>query len=250
MILKRALGAFALLTLLVLGLAACGDDGGGDDEESTDDSVAETTEDTQEEFDAGGDDEEEEDEGEDNSEEQSTFADDVTEQVTGEISVPEGEPYSGFSLVFNDDESLEASFPDEWEVDGTPDEIVIPGAPLLLGAEDVDEYFNSWEVSGAEVRLWAEGGTDTEAGVNELAAGYENQCEMQPVEDLELEDDFYFGHVIVGLDCGGTETDFVSIAADRDGTGGLVLVNVQITNTADLEALEEVLATFAVTQPG
>lgn len=250
MILKRALAAFALLSLLVVGLAACGDDGGGD-EESTDDSTEETTTTTEEEFDPGTDDGgDEEDEGEENSEEQGTFADDVTEQVTGEISVPEGDPYSGYTLVFNDDESVEASFPDEWEYVGTPDELLVPGAPLLLGATDVEAYPNSWAESGAEVRLLDTTETDTELVVNDLAAVYGDQCDLQPVEELELEDDFYFGHVIVGLDCGETETDYVSIAADRDTSGGLVLVNVQIANTADLEALEEILASFAITLPG
>jgi hypothetical protein len=250
MTLRRALGAFALSLLLAAGLAACGDDGGDEADDTT--TTEEETTTTAEEFDpdAGGDDDE--DEGEENSEEQSTFADDVTEQVTSEISVPEGEPYSGFSLRFNDDESVEASFPDEWDYKGAPDATQIaPGAPLLLGAEDLDTYFSSWLVSGAEVRLIATDVTDTEGVVEEVTETlYGDQCDLQPTEELELEDDFYFGHVVVGLDCGGTETDYVSIAADRDASGGLVLVGVQITNTADLEALEEILATFAITEPG
>ena len=255
MTLRRALGALSLAVLLALGLAACGDDGGDDGDDTTTTTEEETTT-TEEEFDPdaggddGGDEPSGEDEGEENSEEQSTFADDVTEQVTGEISVPEGEPYSGYTLVFNDDQSVEASFPDEWEYLGTPDEILFPGAPLLLGSTDVEAYSSSWAESGAEVRLIATDITDTEAAVEELASVYGDQCELQPVEELELEDDFYFGHVIVGLDCGGTETDYVTIAADRDGTGGLVAVGVQIANTADLEALEEILATFAITEPG
>jgi predicted small lipoprotein YifL len=261
MTMRRALGAFALALLLAVGLAACGDDGGDEAEDTTTTTAEEettTTEEEDEEFDpdAGGDDEEEgedePDEGEENSEEQSTFADDVTEQVTGEIDVPEGTPYSGYTLQFNDDESVEASFPDEWDYLGAPDTTnIAPGAPLLVGSEDIDTYFQSWDVSGAEVRLIATDVTDTQAVVEGVTQDlYGEQCDLQPTEELELEDDFYFGHVVVGLDCGGTETDYVSIAADRDGTGGLVLVGIQIANTADLEALEEILGTFAITQPG
>lgn len=254
MTLKRMLGAFVLLTFLALGLAACGDDGddNGSDDTTDDSTPSEETDTTEEEFEPPDEEEEGEDEGEENSEEQSTFADDVTEQVTNEISVPEGEPYSGYTLVFDDSEIVEASFPDEWEFLGTPDETTIaPGAPLLVGSEDVDSYFSSWAVSGAEVRLIDTDATDTQAVVEGVTEDlYGDQCDLQPTEELELEDDFYFGHVVVGLDCGGTETDYVSIAADRDGTGGLVLVGVQLTTTADLEALEEILASFAITNPG
>jgi hypothetical protein len=259
MTLRRALGAFALSLLLAAGLAACGDDGGDEADDTT--TTEEETTTTAEEFDpdAGGDDEDEpdadEDEGEENSEEQSTFADDVTEQVTSEISVPEGEPYSGFTLQFNDDLSVEASFPDEWEVDGAPDTQLLPGAPMLIGASDLAAYSSSWAESGGEVRLWNTSELDTAAVAEELAGVYQDAagnaaCDVQPTEALELEDDFYFGHVVVGLDCGETETDYVSIAADRDAAGGLVLVGVQIANTADLEALEEILGTFAITEPG
>lgn len=244
MTLRRALGAFALTVLLAAGVAACGDDGGDDPEQTTTTEEATTTTEV-EEFDAGGGDEEEE-------EEQSTFADDVTEQVVGEIDVPFGPAYSGFTRVSNDDGSVHASFPNEWEFEGAPDSTnIAPGAPLLVGSEDMSTYFSSWAVSGAEVRLIATDVTDTESFVVEVTETlYGDQCDLQPVEELELEDDYYFGHVVVALDCGETETDYVSIAADRDATGGLVLVGVQIANTADIEALTEILATFEITQPG
>jgi len=252
MTLRRALGTFTLLTLLSLGLAACGDDGDPADETTTTAEEETTTTSEPDEFDpdaVGGD--EGGDEGEENAEEQSTFADDVTEQVTGEIDVPEGEPYSGYTLVFDDSQIVEAAFPDEWEYLGTPDETLFPGAPLLLGATDTTTYPTSWAVSGAEVRLVATDITDTEAAVEEVAGVYADQCDNLPVEELELEDDFYFGHAIVGLDCGETETDYVTIAADRDGAGnGLVVVGIQIANTADLGALDSILSTFAITEPG
>jgi hypothetical protein len=260
--LRRALGAFALALLLATGLAACGDDGGDEADETTTTTEAEeetTTTTEADEFDpdaGGGDDEEEEgpDEGEENTEEQDDFADDVTEQVTSEISVPTGTPYSGYTLQFNDDRSVEASLPDEWETLGVPEDgSIFPdltGAPRLLGASDIAAYSGSWAESGAEVRLVATDQTDTQLVAEAVAGAYGSQCDVQPTEELELEDDYYFGHVVVGLDCAETETDYVTIAADRDGTGGLVLVNIQIANTADLGALEEILATFAITTPG
>lgn len=242
---SRALrGSLAVLfAFLLLALAACGDD--GDSGDDTDDSTPESTEETVEEFDpdGGGDDEEQSDE------EQSTFADDIEEQVADEISLPSGEPYSGFSEIVDDTGALFVSVPDEWdETDGTPIDDGENRGPALAASSDLDGYFETYDTPGMVFHASFVASLDTEEAAESFTL---DDCDNQPAEELDLEDDFYFGHVVVGLDCAGTDTDFVTIAADRDvsAEGAVVIIQVQLVTTADLEAFEEILATFIVDNP-
>lgn len=232
-----------LFASLLLVLAACGDD--GDSGDDSDDSTPESTEETVEEFDpdGGGDDEEQSDD------EQSTFADDIEEQVADEISLPSGEPYSGFSEIVDDTGALFVSVPDEWdEVDGTPIDDEENRGPALAASSDLDGYFETYDTPGMVFHASFVASLDTEEAAESFSLA---DCDNQPPEELDLEDDFYFGHVVVGLDCAGTDTDFVTIAADRDvsAEGAVVIIQVQLVTTADLEAFEEILATFIVDNP-
>lgn len=243
---SRALrGSLAVLfAFLLLALAACGDDGDSGDDDGSDDSVEET-DDSVGTFDpdAGDDDDEQSDE------EQSTFADDIEEQVADEISLPSGDPYSGYSEIVDDTGALFVSVPDEWdEIDGTPIDDEENRGPALAASSDLDGYFETYDTPGMVFHASFVASLDTEEAAESFSL---SDCDNQPAEELDLEDDFYFGHVVVGLDCAGTDTDFVTIAADRDvsAEGAVVIIQVQLVTTADLEAFEEILATFIVDNP-
>jgi hypothetical protein len=259
--LLRALGLI-LVTVLAVALAACGDDGGDDpeptttteEEETTDDSTAEEEED-EDVFQGGGDDDDEGDDDEEmggGGDEQSTFADDIEEQVEAQIDVPPGEPYTDFAYVDNDDFSLEVSVPVEWsDVNGqtidTEDEV----GPQVSASTDLDEFFSNFDVPGMTFHASFVAALDTSQAAESPNYTYPDSCDYLPTEPLELEDDYYFGHVAIGLDCAGTTTDFVTIAADRDGgSNAVVILQVQLVTDADLEALSEILSTFLVSAPG
>jgi hypothetical protein len=238
--------AFVLVAVLGLGLAACGDDGGGEADDTT--TTAEETTTTEEEvFDPDGDDTTDDSTGGDSDEgDQETFAEEFTAEVSGEIDVPTGTPYDGYGFQSNSDETIEAEWPDEWaEVNGEPG---TDGTRQLTESTDLDAYYAGYEVPGATIQVVATEITDTADAVEQIAP---TACDQGPTEELDLEDDYYYGHYIVGSDCDGTTTDFVTIAADRDAAGNaLAVVGVQIVTTADLEALETLLATFLISTPG
>jgi len=255
--LLRALGLI-LVTVLAVALAACGDDGGDDpettttteEEETTDDSTAEEGEDDDV-FQGSGDEEEGEDEEMGGGgDEQSTFADDIEDQVEAEIDLPSGTPYSGFSTIQNNDGTLTVSVPDEWDdVNGsnidTEDEV----GPAVSASTDLQQYNSGFDVPGMLFHASFVAALDTSEAAEQYGTSYD--CDYLPIEPLELEDDYYFGHVSIGLDCAGTTTDFVTIAADKDGaSNAVVILQVQLVTDADLEALSEILNTFLVSRPG
>lgn len=244
---KRALlPSVVLVALLGLGLAACGDDGGDNADDTTTTTAEETTTTEEEVFDpdaAGGDESTDDSISEDDQE---TFAEGLTDEVAGEIDVPTGDPYSGFIHETNDDQTIEADFPNEWsDVNGAPG---TDGTRQLTESTDLDAYYSGYDVPGATIQVVSTDITDTADAVEQIAP---SDCDQGPTQELTLEDDYYYGSFIVGTDCAGTTTDFVTIAADRDGAGNaLAVVGVQLVTTADLEALQEILATFLVSPPG
>ena len=232
----------ALLAGFALLVAACGgDDGGGasnDDEQedttttTTEDEPADTTTTT-----------EAEDEDDDDREDAiDDFGDDVEEDLE---DVPTDEPaYTEYVPVTDDSGYLTVNVPVEWsDVDGAPGLF----GPNVLASTDVEAWLTGYEVPG----IWFEA-TDIQTGQTNdqiltaisQAQGQASACTSlgrQPYEDTA-----YVGVSETFQDCGGTETDFLWLAFSPPDNRFHGVVGVQIFSTADVDAVEEALATFVV----
>jgi serine protease Do len=57
----------------------------------------------------------------------------------------------------------------------------------------------------------------------------------------------FTGQYVVWTDCGGTPTELYIVAMMPDDNAFLALAQVQVTSTADLEALDRIMSSFQVT---
>ena len=238
---RTFLRLLALLMAFGLVVAACGggDDGGGDDEESTTTTEAE---------------EEEEDEPEETTttttevEEEEDDRDDAIGDFGDEVEddlgdVPTDTPTYGEYVVVNDDSGLlSVEVPAAWtDVDGSEGLF----GPDIIASTDVQEWIQTYNVSGLEFQAT---GLETNQTPDEIldavSRGQASQCTSlgrQPYSDPA-----YTGVSEVFEDCAGTETDFAWVAFEPPDGSFHGVIGVQITQQADVEALERALATFFV----
>ncbi len=237
----KFLRLLALLCCLGLLVAACGgDDGGGADEDASgsssepagepedeepDDTTTTTTEVPEDERDQAindfGDD----------------LSDDLGDVATGTTT------YGEYVTVSDDSGFLTVDVPAAWsDVDGSPGLF----GPDVTASTDVAAFFQTYDVSGIEFQA-----TDIQTNqtpdevLDAVSSGQASQCTSlgrQPYADPA-----YTGVSEVFQDCAGTETDFVWLAFEPADLAFHGVVGVQITNEADIEALERALDSFLVT---
>ena len=233
----------ALLLGFGLIVAACGgDDGGNEDEDATT-----TTEEAEEEDEPEDTTTTTEAEDEDEGDEQRDDAiGDFGDSVEDELGDVEGDAagYSGYTDVTDDSGFLTVSVPVEWaDVDGTPGLF----GPNVLASTDVQAWLSSYNVPG----IWFEA-TDLQTGqTNDEILTAISQAQGQTTACTSLgrqpySDPLYVGVSEVFQDCAGTTTDFVWLAFSPPDNAFHGVVGVQIFSEADIEALENALATFRV----
>lgn len=235
-----SLRLLALLLGFGLIVAACGGDDGGD-EESSDTTEEETTtteepEDTTTTTEA----EEPEDEGDDRDDAIGDFGDSVEEDLG---DVPTDTTTYGEYVTVNDDSGfLTVDVPAAWsDVDGSAGTF----GPDVTASTSVADFFGTWNVSGLEFQA-----TDIQTNQTPeevlTAVSQLQQSSCTPLARQDYADPLYTGRSQVFSDCGGTETDFVWLAFEPADLSFHGVVGVQITNEADIEALERALDTFVV----
>jgi serine protease Do len=112
----------------------------------------------------------------------------------------------------------------------------------VLAAPDVDDFYNSWNTPGVFF-----GATDQfEVTTDELLDAFDFSGDCTFSERAAYDDGAYSGSYDVWLNCGGTETLLVVLAAQPADGSYHTLVMVQVVSDADLEALDQILATFVV----
>jgi hypothetical protein len=242
----RMLGLLFGFALLV---AACG---GGDDSASTDEDESQDTTTTTEEEEEDDDEEETDDtttttevEEEDEGERDDAIGDfgDSVEDELGDV--PTDEPtYTQFVEVSDDSGFLTVSVPAEWsDVDGRPGLF----GPNILASTSVDQWLNSYDVPG----IWFEA-TDIQTGqtndeiLTAIAESQGTNTDCTSLGRQPYEDPAYVGVSEVFQDCAGSDTDFVWLAFSPPDNRFHGVVGVQIFSTADVDALEQALATFFV----
>jgi serine protease Do len=242
---RTPLRLLALLLGFVLVVAACGgDDSSSDDEDSGDDTTTTTEaeeEDEPEDTTTTTEAEEDEDEG-DRDDAIGDFGDSVEDELG---DVPTNEPAPAEYVNVTDDSGfLTVDVPVEWsDVDGSPGLF----GPNVLASTDVQQWLQSYNVPG----IWFEA-TDIQTGQTNdeiLTAISESQGQTTACTSLgrqPYEDPAYVGVSEVFQDCAGTDTDFVWLAFSPPDNRFHGVVGVQIFSSADVDALEQALATFLV----
>ena len=237
---RTFLRLLALLMTIGLFAAACGggDDSGGDDDGGSDESTTTTTE--------------AEEEPEETTTTTTEVPEDDRDDAIGDFGdsveddlgdVPTDTTTYGEYVTVNDVSGLlSVEVPAAWtDVNGDPGTF----GPDIIASTDVQEWIQTYNVSGLEFQAT---GIETNQTPDEVLTAVSNgqagQCTSlgrQPYSDSA-----YTGVSEVFEDCAGTETDFVWVAFEPPDGSFHGVIGVQITQQADVEALERALATFFV----
>ncbi len=237
---RTFLRLLALLMTIGLFAAACGggDDSGSDDDGGSDESTTTTTEAEEEPEETTTTTTEVPEDDRDDA--IGDFGDSVEDDL-GDIPT-DTTTYGEYVTVTDDSGVLSVEVPAAWDdVDGGEGLF----GPDIIASTDVQAWIQTYEPSGLEFQAT---GIETNQSPDEILSavsqGQAGQCTSlgrQPYSDP-----LYTGVSEVFQDCGGTETDFAWVAFEPADQSYHGVIGVQITQQADVEALERALATFIV----
>ncbi len=161
------------------------------------------------------------------------------------------EIYSSYDWVTDDYESITVEIPAEWsDVDGSPwvDDGKVIGAGISAAAS-LDDFYSYWDEPGmffgASDDLAELGGYIQLLDI--LRPDFTQSCELDGRYDYE--DILYRGRYDLFTNCGGPGGSLfiVLTAVPIDSpTDFLILLQVQIVNDSDLEAVDRILESFEV----
>jgi serine protease Do len=176
------------------------------------------------------------------------FAGDELELTQGGGGTDPIDPVDVGSFVFVSDDSgaVQVSVPETWaQVDGAPATDAAGNQFLqVVASPDLAGYSGSWTVPGVAVSAsQALVGTDLDAALAEFSAGAQSSCTLDNSGDYD--DGLYVGIFAYFTDCGGEDTDFVTLVANDVSNTHFIVVSVQMVSEADRTiVLDEVLGTF------
>jgi hypothetical protein len=153
------------------------------------------------------------------------------------LALPDGPTYSGETQEITDDSgNLSMTVPVEWiDVDGSPSE---DGTFNLDATPDIDAFTAGFTVPGA---LFA--ATSDDIDIDTLLDNFTPGA-CTPIGQGNYSDPVYTGRFQIGVDCGGTPTAVLVVAANADDGSHNVLVQIGVTSVQDIEPAERVLNTF------
>lgn len=161
-----------------------------------------------------------------------SFGQDIEDDIedTGTI-------YARYVTVTDDSGVLEIEVPAEWsDVDGTP----IDRGPNVSAATDLRSFFDEWTEPGVSFTATRDL-VPVATRLDQLTVG---SCTSQGREDYD--DGAYQGTFEFFSDCAGTDTGYVTIVARPPSGAYQVEVIAQLVSSADLDALEHIIASFQV----
>lgn len=157
-----------------------------------------------------------------------------------------GTDYSEYMTISDDSGALVLDVPVGWsDVDGSAWELEGEVIGLaVVAAPSVDDFYNSWNTPGVFF-----GATDQfQVTIDELLDAFEFASDCTYGERTDYEDSAYTGKYDIWLNCGGTETLLVVLAAQPADASYQALIMVQVVSDADLAALDQILNTFIVSE--
>jgi serine protease Do len=153
--------------------------------------------------------------------------------------VAEGDSYSGYTWITDDTGAIEVEVPEEWtDIDGTSLDI----GPAVVAAPDIAGFDETWNTPGLLVAASREIDPDDVAGTLEALAPEGCTSEGR----FEYDDGLYTGEYDRYTDCGGVGTVYIVLAAAPEDRSFTVVVVGQAVTSADLDAIDQALATFQV----
>jgi serine protease Do len=182
-----------------------------------------------------------------------SFAQTLGSDVDDTGSASGAATYTKYVQVTDDSGSIMVEIPAEWaQIDGRPWQTTWGSfdihAPSISAAADLDAYNNSWDESG--VFFAASSDMGRTGGYMQLLEGvqdwYRKDCRLD--SQANYEDDLYEGRYQLYKNCGPNKTYSLVLTARPkvNKTDFLILIDMRITNDADLEALDHILNTFVV----
>ncbi|MGB2896365.1 MAG: trypsin-like peptidase domain-containing protein [Anaerolineales bacterium] len=171
-------------------------------------------------------------------------------QISGGIPRPGSAGYASYTYVMDDTAALELEIPAEWDqVDGSEwyEDGELVGASLWA-SPDLESFIETWDTPGVifdvtpRVDLY---GSYLDF-LDLLTETLPDYCDFGGRYDYE--DNLYQGAYDLYESCGGTGTSYLILTAfPIDDPGAfLIELDVQIVSDADLEALENIIASFSV----
>ena len=154
--------------------------------------------------------------------------------------------YADYMTISDDSGALVLDVPTSWgDVDGTAWDFEGENIGLsVVAAPSLNDFYNSWNTPGVFF-----GATDQfDLTVGELLDAFEFSSDCTYGERTAYEDSAYSGEYDVWLNCGGTDTLLVVLAATPADGSYHTLVMIQVVSDADLAALDQILATFVVSE--
>lgn len=165
-----------------------------------------------------------------------------------------GTPYSRYVTVEDDTTAISVDLPASWHTDGRLRTLENNDLPSVNAATDLDAYLANESTPGmrfsayrgplrAKGEAWA---LDHLAEIDGISS-----CTGKP-ERVAFEDGGYRGSAVVTTGCGvdGQLVNVHIVASDRQGTGALAVIQVQLKTQADVEALAKVISSFKVPTDG
>lgn len=166
----------------------------------------------------------------------------------------QGDSYSDYMAVTDDYGAITVEVPQSWsEVDGRPwldgDDVI--GASIWA-APNLDDFLNTWGTPGVIFNVSDD--LASQAGyvqfLDSWSSYFRDTCELDGRYDYD--DGFYRGSFDYFVRCGGSGgPDYLVLSAVpiEDPGSSMILVEVQILSNADLDAADQILATFDVIGP-
>ncbi len=175
-----------------------------------------------------------------------SFAQELQEEVADNTGNTDAAPVTNdqYVTITDDSGALQMNVPDTWgQVDGSA--WVSDGETIgvsLTASPDLDSFLGSWSTPGVIFNASADLQMST-AEVLELI-DYTESCTYSGRNDYS--DELYTGQYDVWESCGGEGTMGIVLAAAPADNSFITLVMVQVVSDADLDALDNILASFQV----
>lgn len=118
----------------------------------------------------------------------------------------------------------------------------------VLASPDLNGYFGTWDTPG--IFFGASSSLGDTWTLTDLLDyhGFPDSC-IDGGRDA-YDDGLYFGLWDIWDSCGGTDTSIVNVAAEPEDGSFVMLVQMQVVTDADLDALDQALATFVALLDG
>lgn len=164
--------------------------------------------------------------------------------IGSQTEVAAGDSYATYVTLTDDTGTISVDVPAAWaDVDTAPADAAGQPVPWIQASTNIAEFDTTYEVPGM---IFAALPTTTPPA--ELLAEFAprpGQCTDEGIEPYS--DSRFVGELQVWGECAGTDTAYVVLVSELKEGGPFRFVTiVQVLSSADVEALERILATFNV----